>query len=97
VSSTELSKNLFTEAELDLNSSELAGNFALKEAIFKSLPEQKHFRFQNCGIMRDFVGKPYVKFNGDLQKTMNLYNFQLSATDSREWKIAVAICLAKLE
>lgn len=50
----------FTENELALNERQIAGNFAVKEAIKKALPWIKRLEFAKFEVLRDPDGRPYI-------------------------------------
>ena len=84
-----LKAKLFTSNELKLSAQQLAGNFAIKEALYKALDDQTSFRYSNCSILRDFnSGKPKLILDGELALLLKNKQIGISITNEGDWVIA---------
>lgn len=75
--------------------SRLAGNFAVKEAVAKSLGTGfSSFGPRDIEVLRDERGKPYVRvFGGACERAreLEITNFHVSITNTKEYAAAVAV------
>lgn len=98
-------KKLFTEKEIELFKSKeyapqtIAGNFAAKEAISKSLGLGiRCYDFKDIEILRDKLGKPIVKTHNNLEKICESYNvleIKVSISHGKDYAIANAMTIIK--
>lgn len=96
-------KKLFTESEIELfqskgyNPQTIAGNFAAKEAISKSLGLGiRGYNFRDMEILRDELGKPIVKTYNNLEKICIDYSvleIKVSISHSKNYAVANAIAI----
>lgn len=69
-----------------------AGRFSAKEAIAKALGTGvRKFNLTDIEILNDELGKPFVKFYGELEKISRGYRVELSISHCKEYATAVAI------
>lgn len=95
----------FTKAEIEYFKSKnfryesIAGNFAAKEAISKSLGTGiRGFALRDIEILRDELGKPIVKTYNNLEKMCIDYNvkeIKVSISHCKEYAVANAIAIIK--
>lgn len=75
--------------------SRLAGNFAVKEAVAKSLGTGfLGFGPADIEVLRDELGKPYVKIYGGARekaRERNITWFHVSITNTNEYAVAFAV------
>jgi len=75
--------------------SKLAGNFAVKEAVSKSLGTGfRTFMPQDIEVLRDDLGKPYVKLYGGaraLQEELSIRRFHVTISNTREHVVAFVV------
>ena len=98
-------KKLFTEKEIELFREKgyapqtIAGNFAAKEAISKSLGLGiRGYNFKDIEILRDKLGKPIVKTHNNLEKISKNYNIleiKVSISHGKDYAVANAIAIIK--
>ncbi len=73
----------------------LAGNFAVKEAVAKSLGTGfSGFGPRDIEVLRDERGKPFVRVFGGAKeraREMGVTDFHVSITDTREYVAAFAV------
>ncbi len=86
----------YTHAELALGKwQKLANNFAAKEAVAKAFGLGfRQFYLSEVEILRDNLGKPYVRLHGNARKTarrMRIKSIHVSISDTEEYITAVAI------
>ena len=96
-------KKLFTESEIELfqskgyNPQTIAGNFAAKEAISKSLGLGiRGYNFRDMEILRDELGKPIVKTYNNLEEICIDYSvleIKVSISHSKNYAVANAIAI----
>ncbi|MEG0180400.1 MAG: holo-ACP synthase [Terrisporobacter sp.] len=96
-------KKLFTNEEIKMfeekgkNPETIAGNFAAKEAISKSLGLGiRGYNFRDIEILRDKLGKPIVKTYNNLEKICIDYSvseIKVSISHSENYAVANAITL----
>ncbi|MDO4535853.1 MAG: holo-ACP synthase [Clostridium perfringens] len=96
---------IFTQNELEyfkqrsMNSEVIAGNFAAKEAISKTLGTgMRKISFGDIEILRDKLGKPTVTLNNNLKNSIEsifecgqAYKIHVSISHSKNNAIAYAI------
>jgi len=89
---------VYTEAELKIcqdRISSLASRFAGKEAIMKVLGTgARGVRWREIEILADAHGKPLVQLYGKAKEkaqNLNLTEFSISLSDTRQYAIAAAI------
>lgn len=77
----------------------IAGNFAAKEAISKSIGTGiRDFKFRDIEVLRDKLGKPIVKMYNNLEKICIDYNvreIKVSISHCKEYAVANAIAIVK--
>lgn len=98
-------KKLFTEKEIELFRQKkyapqtIAGNFAAKEAISKSLGLGiRGYNFVDIEILRDKLGKPIVKTHNNLEKICEEYGvleIKVSISHGKDYAVANAITMIK--
>lgn len=98
-------KKVFTEKEIKMfykkgnNPQTIAGNFAAKEAISKSLGLGiRGYNFTDIEILRDELGKPVVKIYNNLEQIYIKYNvseIKVSISHSESYAVANAITITK--
>lgn len=92
----------YTHTELDMfisedftNYNSLAGNFAGKESVAKVFGTGfRNFEFKDIEILRDDLGKPYVKLYGNAQKIadeMCISEILISISHDKDKAIAYSI------
>ena len=91
-------KRIFTEEEQNLCDkfpAKYAGNFAVKEAVAKMLGSGfRGFLPADIEVLRDELGKPYVKLYGKAEERASLLKISsifVSITDEDDYVSAVAI------
>lgn len=73
-----------------------AGRFAAKEAVSKAMGTGvRGFNLFDIEILNDELGKPYVKFTGELGEKYAEFHIMLTISHSREYATAVAILMKK--
>lgn len=98
-------KKMFTDNELEMfeekgnNPQTIAGNFAAKEAISKSLGLGiRGYNFRDIEILRDELGKPIVKTYNNLEQICIDYSvseIKVSISHGRDYAVANAIAFTK--
>lgn len=98
-------KKSFTDKEIELFSSKeyapqtIAGNFAAKEAISKSLGLGiRGYDLKDMEILRDKLGKPIVKVYNNLEKICIDYGvleIKVSISHEKDYAIANAMTIIK--
>jgi len=77
----------------------IAGNFAAKEAISKSLGTGiRKFKLKDIEILRDELGKPIVKTYNNLEKICIDYNISeimVSISHCKQYAVANAVAITK--
>lgn len=96
---------LFTENEIELFKSKggapqtIAGNFAAKEAISKSLGLGiRGYDLKDIEILRDKMGKPIVITHNNLEKICRKHNvleIKVSISHGQDYAIANAVAIIK--
>lgn len=96
-------KKMFTDKEIEMfeqrgNSIQtIAGNFAAKEAISKSLGLGiRGYNFKDIEILRDDLGKPIVNTYNNLEKICIKYSIleiKVSISHGRDYAVANAIAV----
>lgn len=96
-------KKLFTDKEIELFESKgykaetIAGNFAAKEAVSKSLGLGiRGYNFKDIEILRDDLGKPTVNTYNNLEKICIDYNIsqiKVSISHGKDYAVANAIAI----
>lgn len=96
---------IFTEKEIEYFASKgfkpesIAGNFAAKEAVSKSIGMGiREYSFKDIEILRDKLGKPIVKTYNNLDQICIDYNvleIKVSISHCKEYAVANAITLTK--
>ncbi len=88
----------YTENEIELchgKVSMLAGNFAVKESVAKSFGTGfREFETKDIEVLRDKLGKPYVKLYGGARKLyeeMGATALHVSITNTKEYAVAMAV------
>lgn len=94
-------KKCFTEKELEFfkskndNAQHMAGNFASKEAVSKSLGTGfRNFGLKDIEILRNELGCPYVNLYGkakELALELEIKNFQISISHCHEYAVAFVV------
>lgn len=98
-------KKLFTENEIELfqskgnNPQTIAGNFAAKEAVSKSLGLGiRGYDFRDIEILRDNLGKPIVITHNNLEKICKrhkILEIKVSISHGKDYAIANAMTIIK--
>ena len=98
-------KKIFTEREINMfeqkgnNPQTIAGNFAAKEAISKSLGLGiRGYNFKDIEILRNDLGKPIVKTYNNLNEICIQYSvveIKVSISHSDSYAVASAITITK--
>ena len=98
-------KKIFTEREIQMfeqkgnNPQTIAGNFAAKEAISKSLGLGiRGYNFKDIEILRNDLGKPVVKTYNNLNQICIQYSvveIKVSISHSESYAVASAITITK--
>lgn len=98
-------KKIFTEREINMfeqkgnNPQTIAGNFAAKEAISKSLGLGiRGYNFKDIEILRNDLGKPIVKTYNNLNQICIQYSvveIKVSISHSESYAVASAITITK--
>lgn len=98
-------KKIFTEQEINMfeqkgnNPQTIAGNFAAKEAISKSLGLGiRGYNFKDIEILRNDLGKPIVKTYNNLNQICIQYSvveIKVSISHSDSYAVASAITITK--
>lgn len=98
-------KKIFTEREINMfeqkgnNPQTIAGNFAAKEAISKSLGLGiRGYNFKDIEILRNDLGKPIVKTYNNLNEICIQYSvveIKVSISHSESYAVASAITITK--
>lgn len=96
---------IFTEREIEYFESKgfkaesIAGNFAAKEAISKSIGKGiREYNFKDIEVLRDELGKPIVKTYNNLESICIDYNvleIKVSISHCKEYAIANAVAIIK--
>ncbi|SHJ86053.1 holo-ACP synthase [Tepidibacter formicigenes] len=94
---------VFTKEEIDYFESKnfkietIAGNFAAKEAVSKAFGTGiRNFRLTDIEILRNDLGKPYVKlYNNlyELSEKLKITEIMISISHCKEYAVANAIIL----
>ena len=98
-------KKLFTDKEVEMfqkkgnNVQTIAGNFAAKEAISKSLGLGiRGYNFKDIEVLRDDLGKPIVKTYNNLKQICIDYSvleIKVSISHGENYAVANAITITK--
>lgn len=98
-------KKIFTEREVEMfkqkgnNPQTIAGNFAAKEAISKSIGLGiRGYNFKDIEILRNNLGKPVVKTYNNLEQICIQYSvleIKVSISHSENYAVANAITITK--
>ena len=98
-------KKLFTDKEIEMfqkkgnNVQTIAGNFAAKEAISKSLGLGiRGYKFKDIEVLRDDLGKPIVKTYNNLKQICIDYSvleIKVSISHGENYAVANAITITK--
>ena len=98
-------KKLFTDKEIEMfqkkgnNVQTIAGNFAAKEAISKSLGLGiRGYNFKDIEVLRDDLGKPIVKTYNNLKQICIDYSvleIKVSISHCENYAVANAITITK--
>lgn len=75
----------------------IAGNFAAKEAFSKAIGTGiRNFNFNDIIVLRNELGKPYIKINKNLKNICNdfrVQNIMVSISHSKNYAVANCIVL----
>lgn len=89
---------IFTEQECRQakgNASKLAGNFAVKEAVAKTLGTGfRTFLPKDIEVLRDSLGKPYVTLYGGAKsrfEEMEMKRIEVSITNTKDYALGFAV------
>ena len=90
-------QRIFTEREIEFfklknfKSESIAGSFAAKEAVSKSLGTGiRGFSFRDIEILRDELGKPYVEVSENIIKLISSQKFSFNLSISHNKTTAIA-------
>ena len=88
----------YTESEIEMcggNSSKLAGNFAVKEAVAKAFGTGfRGFELKDIEVLRDEYGKPYVNLYGGAKEIYNSIKAQgiyVTISNTKDFAMACAV------
>jgi len=100
-------ERLFTEQELDyykkkdMKAQHIAGGFSAKEAVLKALGTGlRGFRWKDIEILRGSVGKPIVRFGGNVKQFMEdngIGIIHVTISHSRDFATATAVAEVSIE
>lgn len=100
-------ERLFTEQEMeyyrkkDMKAQHIAGGFSAKEAVLKALGTGlRGFRWKDIEIIRGPVGKPIVRFGGNVRRFMEdngIGTIHVTISHSKDFATATAIAEASIE
>lgn len=98
-------ENIFTNDEIKyfesngFKAESIAGNFAAKEAISKSMGTGiRKFNFKDIEVLRDELGKPIVKTYNNLEQMCIDYNvleIKVSISHCKQYAVANAVTIIK--
>lgn len=72
----------------------IAGNFAAKEAISKALGTGiRGFSFKDIEVLRDELGKPIAKLNGNIESIVGIKAYKLNVSISHNNTNAIAFAV----
>ncbi|WP_053955312.1 holo-ACP synthase [Inediibacterium massiliense] len=96
-------QRVFTKKEIkyfvsiDYRKNTIAGNFAAKEAVMKSLGTGlRNFKWIDIEIERDHLGKPFVKlYNGakEIADQKGIKEIMITISHSRDYAVAQALAI----
>lgn len=105
--SPRLVERLFTEQEMefykkkDMKAQHIAGGFSAKEAVLKALGTGlRGFRWKDIEILRGSVGKPIVRFSGNVKQFVEdsgIGIVHVTISHSKEFATATAIAEVSME
>jgi holo-[acyl-carrier protein] synthase len=77
---------------------ELAGRFAVKEAIFKAIKTgwRRGVKFKEITVLNEPSGSPYVTLSGETQKiarSLGINNIQVSISHTKDLAIGIAVAI----
>ncbi|HYF83719.1 MAG TPA: holo-ACP synthase [Clostridia bacterium] len=100
-------EKLFTEQELeyykkkDMKAQHIAGGFSAKEAVLKSLGTGlRGFRWKDIEILRGTVGKPMVRFGGNVKQFIEdngIGIIHVTISHSKDFATATAVAEVSIE
>ncbi len=100
-------ERLFTEQELeyykkkDMRAQHIAGGFSAKEAVLKALGTGlRGFRWKDIEILRGTVGKPIVRFGGNVKQFIEdngIGIIHVTISHSRDFATATAVAEVSIE
>lgn len=72
----------------------IAGNFAAKEAISKALGTGiRGFSFKDIEVLRNELGKPIAKLNGNIESIVGINDYKLNVSISHNNTNAIAFAI----
>jgi holo-[acyl-carrier protein] synthase len=100
-------ERLFTEQELeyykkkDMKAQHIAGGFSAKEAVLKALGTGlRGFRWKDIEVLRGSVGKPIVRFGGNVKQFMEdngIGIIHVTISHSKDFATATAVAEVSIE
>jgi len=91
-----LSQRIFTDAERSAEPQSLAGYWAAKEALIKSLGDSTSLSFQEMQVTKNSLGKPDFELSGQtLERVRELGVSKLHLSISHDGQMAVAMVVAE--
>ncbi|MGI6586552.1 MAG: holo-ACP synthase [Lutisporaceae bacterium] len=100
-------ERLFTEQEMefykkkDMKAQHIAGGFSAKEAVLKALGTGlRGFRWKDVEILRGSIGKPIVRFSGNVKQFVEdngIGIVHVTISHSKEFATATAIAEVSME
>ena len=100
-------ERLFTEQELeyykkkDMKAQHIAGGFSAKEAVLKALGTGlRGFKWKDIEILRGSVGKPIVRFGGNVKQFMEdngIGIIHVTISHSKDFATATAVAEVSIE
>ena len=72
--------------------SDIAGNFAAKEAFSKAIGTGfRDFKLEDISILRDSLGKPYIKLSGELSEKFGELKIHVSISHSEKYATSYVV------
>lgn len=76
----------------NLSPQTIAGNFAAKEAFSKAIGTGfRNFKLEDISILRDSLGKPYIKLSGELLEKFGELKIHASISHSEKYATSYVV------
>ena len=76
----------------NLSPQTIAGNFAAKEAFSKAIGTGfRNFKLEDISILRDSLGKPYIKLSGGLSEKFGELKIHVSISHSEKYATSYVV------